>query len=245
MFIIAGHLRSSTRNCCIECLWVEVGSQYARRWRAFFTRLENLHGLDPGNPFHLWLLHTLFLNDVDRDGQTFRDEWNCHPISGPGTSNKSPKASGIVTRNIIVSHQSQDLRLLGQMRFGVYHEDSDQAEDDDDEAADVIASQQREYINHAAISIPTHRNPFDDHEAEVTFFTGLRKVVIQDITPDGFGLTPVEWPSDEYPPFETICVGRRKYVDISLADPVWFSRARLWCQAIHTLTFYLTNFGPL
>ena len=28
---------------------MEVDSQYARRWRAFFIRLENLHGLDPAN----------------------------------------------------------------------------------------------------------------------------------------------------------------------------------------------------
>ncbi|KAL4064716.1 hypothetical protein V8B97DRAFT_1875841, partial [Scleroderma yunnanense] len=27
----------STRNCCIKCLWVEVGSQFARCWQAFFT----------------------------------------------------------------------------------------------------------------------------------------------------------------------------------------------------------------
>jgi len=130
------------------------------------------------------------------------------------------------------------------MRFGVYHEDGDQVEEEyDDEAADVIASQQHEYINHAAISVPTHRNPFDHNEAEVTFFMGLREVVIQDVTPDGFGLTPVEWLSDEYPLFETIRVGRRKHVDISLANPVWYSRARLWSQAVSTLTFYLTNIG--
>ncbi|KAJ7798317.1 hypothetical protein B0H14DRAFT_2618014 [Mycena olivaceomarginata] len=35
-------------------LWVEVGSQFARRWRAFFYRLEALHGLDHTNPHHLW-----------------------------------------------------------------------------------------------------------------------------------------------------------------------------------------------
>ncbi|KIM52475.1 hypothetical protein SCLCIDRAFT_44408, partial [Scleroderma citrinum Foug A] len=138
----------STRNCHIERLWVEVGSQYARRW-----------------------------------------QWNCHPISGSDTNNKSPK----------------DLRLLGQMCFGVYHEDGDQIEEEyDDEVADVIASQQHEYINHAAISVPIHRNPFDHNEAEVTFFMGLCEVVIQDVTPDGFGLTPVEWLLDEYPLFETI-----------------------------------------
>ena len=31
---------SSTHNTQIERLWVEVGTQFARSWRAFFFRLE-------------------------------------------------------------------------------------------------------------------------------------------------------------------------------------------------------------
>ncbi|KAI5981790.1 hypothetical protein EDC04DRAFT_2593816 [Pisolithus marmoratus] len=213
---------SSTRNCRIERLWVEVGSQFARCWRAFFMRLENLHHLDPGNPAHLWLLHLLFLADIDSDCQAFQAEWNCHPISGPDTNNKSPK----------------DLRLLGQMRFGIYDEPSGEAEDE--QSVDAITCQQREYINHATIHVPTHGKPFSS-EAEVGFFMGLREVVAQDIIPDNFGLTPTEWPSDEYPLFEIIRVGRRKDVEISLADPIWYSRARLWCQALSVLSFYLAS----
>jgi len=34
--------------------------------------------LNPGDPNHLWLLHALFLDDIDEDCQVFRDEWNCH-----------------------------------------------------------------------------------------------------------------------------------------------------------------------
>ncbi|KAF8131304.1 hypothetical protein K438DRAFT_839559 [Mycena galopus ATCC 62051] len=75
---------SSTNNTRIERLWVEVGSQFARRWRAFFYRLEALHGLDRSNPRHLWLLHFLFLDRINADCETFRAEWNCHPISGKG-----------------------------------------------------------------------------------------------------------------------------------------------------------------
>lgn len=33
---------SSTRNTRIERLWLEVGTQFARAWRAFFSRLEDL-----------------------------------------------------------------------------------------------------------------------------------------------------------------------------------------------------------
>ncbi|KAJ7214025.1 hypothetical protein GGX14DRAFT_360623 [Mycena pura] len=75
---------SLTHNTRIERLWVEVGSQFARSWRAFFYRLEALHGLDRGNPHHLWLLHKLFLDLINDDCDEFRAEWNCHPILGEG-----------------------------------------------------------------------------------------------------------------------------------------------------------------
>lgn len=70
-------------------MWVEVGTQFAFRWRAFFTRLEARHHLDPSVPGHLWLLHVLFLDDINDDCDQFRDEWNHHPISRAG-KNQSP-----------------------------------------------------------------------------------------------------------------------------------------------------------
>src|SRR5689334_20600060 len=55
---------SSTFNTRIERLWVEVGTQFARSWRAFFTRLEKDHLLERTDPRHLWLLHRLFLQEI-------------------------------------------------------------------------------------------------------------------------------------------------------------------------------------
>lgn len=80
---------TSTRNTRIERMWVEMGSQFARRWRAFFTRLERLHHLNPEIPTHLWLLHFLFLDLIDADCQEFKRNWNAHPISGRG-GDRSP-----------------------------------------------------------------------------------------------------------------------------------------------------------
>jgi hypothetical protein len=71
-------------------VWVDVGTQFARSWRAFFYRLENLHSLDPKNKAHLWLLHFLFLEDINKDFQAFVQNWNHHPISGEG-HDKSPQ----------------------------------------------------------------------------------------------------------------------------------------------------------
>ena len=80
----------STRNTRIERLWVEVGSQFARRWRAFFTRLGELHHLDRKVPTHLWLLHHLFLDEINADCAQFVEEWNAHPVSGSDMHNMSP-----------------------------------------------------------------------------------------------------------------------------------------------------------
>jgi hypothetical protein len=82
----------STRNTRIERLWVEVGKHFARRWRAFFTRLEKHHDLDSRNPAHLWLLQLLFLKDINSDCDEFIQDWNAHPISGEG-HDKSPNVS--------------------------------------------------------------------------------------------------------------------------------------------------------
>jgi hypothetical protein len=81
---------SSTHNTRIERLWLEIGRHFARGWRAFFTRLERLYFLERENPHHIWLLHTLFLPDIQHDCNQFQEDWNSHPLSGKG-QNMSPQ----------------------------------------------------------------------------------------------------------------------------------------------------------
>jgi len=71
----------------------------------------------------------------------------------------------------------------------------------------------------------------------------LYEMTDQEILPDGFGLTPVEWELGHYPIFETIRLGRRrsKQLNVSLADGIWYERACLWCQALVCLTHFLEN----
>ena len=90
-FIYMSFCGRSTDNTRSERLWVELGTHFVRRWRVFLTRLEHLHGLDPKQPAHLWLLHFLFLDAINEDCWRFQDEWNSHPVSGRDTHNKSPK----------------------------------------------------------------------------------------------------------------------------------------------------------
>ena len=85
-------------------MWVEVGSQFVRRWRAFFYRLERLHHLERDNANHLWLLHYLFLSMINDDCKTFQEEWNAHPILGEG-HDQSPNVSNTLTEFSSGSHR--------------------------------------------------------------------------------------------------------------------------------------------
>ncbi|KAI6004357.1 hypothetical protein F5J12DRAFT_708103, partial [Pisolithus orientalis] len=109
------------------------------------------------------------------------------------------------------------------------------------DTANVIAHQQQVHINHEAMHVPLLRNLFRSDEDKLIFFSGLREVIAQDITPESFGLMPVEWGSDGHPTIESIHIGRcvAKDVDISLADSIWYSQACLWCQALSMLSYYL------
>lgn len=82
---------SSTRNTRIERIWVEVGRQFARRWKAFFLRLETRYHLNIADPHHLWLISILFLEDINKDYSLFVDEWNHHGLRT--TKEQTPSVS--------------------------------------------------------------------------------------------------------------------------------------------------------
>jgi hypothetical protein len=56
--------------------------------------------LNPQNATHLWLLHALFLDDINQDCADFQAEWNCHPIWGPDMNDKSPKVNSRLHSNL-------------------------------------------------------------------------------------------------------------------------------------------------
>ncbi|KAI1791268.1 hypothetical protein LXA43DRAFT_889400, partial [Ganoderma leucocontextum] len=244
---------SSTRNTRIERLWVEVGRFFCREWRAFFTRLERLHGLDRSNPHHLWLLHILFLSLINNDCRAFQDSWNAHPISGPDTNDMSPN----------------DMRLLGQTTHGVYRDDGadvhedvlhavygtteqhprrlshqtgaghppEEEESDDDDAPQQnvpsIPFGQDAHIRHEPVPVADHRSPFDDAEAEWQFLESVQILVDTPGVPEGYGID-AEY---EYEVFEMIRSGRRgrKELTIELPPHIWLPRTELWVKALHLL----------
>ncbi|KAJ7144675.1 hypothetical protein C8R46DRAFT_1159249 [Mycena filopes] len=254
---------SSTHNTRIERLWVEVGSQFARRWRAFFYRLEALHRLDRTNANHLWLLHRLFLDDINRDCAEFQVQWNAHPISGAG-HDQSPN----------------DMFLLGQLENGVYLDDcvgvhpdviaelygthgavmrrapgetgAGQLDDEDvpttfDDRIDLdeegwedmiegIDAANSHHFHHAPVPVPKHNNPFSEDTLPI-FDAALAEAHRLLVVPAGYGLLPDEWENGAYPAFEILKSGRKgsKELRVALPDVLWRARAELWGRALATL----------
>ena len=72
----------------------------------------------------------------------------------------------------------------------------------------------------------------------------LECVILEDITPTGYGLLPEEFAEEDgEPATEYIPIGQRgtRFVTISLAEPIWTTWAKIWCQALATLTAFETR----
>ncbi|KAG1908800.1 uncharacterized protein F5891DRAFT_937297 [Suillus fuscotomentosus] len=204
---------SSTRNSHIEWLWVEVGTQFAHRWRGFFTRLERLHKLDIDKPGHIWLLSVLFSSALNDDCQQFQQEWNSHPIRGSETNNRSP----------------QDMHLLGQALLGIYEDEfegihpatlqryygihgretirhlnqtgaghpNDELENEEDGVIHRIEQDQENNVQHDAIDVPDGNTPFLNEDDENIFFEILDEVITEGTIPVGYNLQEGEDDYDE------------------------------------------------
>ncbi|KAJ7037274.1 hypothetical protein C8F04DRAFT_952970 [Mycena alexandri] len=244
---------SFTHNTRIERMWVEVGVQFARQWRAFFTRLGDLHRLDRHNPHHIWLLHRLFLANLNDNCHELQAQWNAHPISGRGTSDQSPA----------------DLRFMGQLNDGVYASDpmdsvhpdtlnryygvdgteqvrqpgqtgTGHPEDEDEDIANAVAEDLAHNIRHPAIKVARHNNPFRSAQVEANFFVALGQIVQHGIVPAGFGVLEEEWENTAYPVMEAINPGTRgQEIIIALPREIWLPRAILFAQGLDAMTRFL------
>jgi hypothetical protein len=73
-------LSRSVHNIRIERLWVDVTAGFLRKWKDFFLDLELHEGLDVELDTHVWLLHHLFLPEIDADAQEWAGAWNSHKL---------------------------------------------------------------------------------------------------------------------------------------------------------------------
>ncbi|KAL0572964.1 hypothetical protein V5O48_008995 [Marasmius crinis-equi] len=81
----------SVHNTRIERLWYDVTHHFGKKWRDFFSALEVHDGLNPNSPGHIWLLHHLFLFQVDLDAQEWAHSWNVHPMRLTRERDRSPR----------------------------------------------------------------------------------------------------------------------------------------------------------
>jgi hypothetical protein len=61
-------------------MWVDMMQAFGRKWKLFFIKLEEFHGLVPTCNRHIWLLHHLFLNQINANAQDFVLAWNHHKM---------------------------------------------------------------------------------------------------------------------------------------------------------------------
>lgn len=80
----------SVHNVRIERLWVDLTTTLGAKWAEFFQMLEVQYGLDPNNNHHLWLLHYLYLPEINAELDFFVETWNHHRIQIRGQPNRSP-----------------------------------------------------------------------------------------------------------------------------------------------------------
>jgi hypothetical protein len=69
---------------------VDVTKQFGAKWAEFFKLLEVQHELDPSNPYHIWLLHTLFLDTINDKVDFFVRNWNAHRLQMAHKRSRSP-----------------------------------------------------------------------------------------------------------------------------------------------------------
>ncbi|KAF7793294.1 hypothetical protein EIP86_004406 [Pleurotus ostreatoroseus] len=145
------------------------------------------------------------------------------------------KPNGILTQYLA---QTQDLRFLGQIKFGIYAEDysnEDEVHPDttaefrlahvDDiedklpnaqDLADYVEECERTNLRHDGIPVPRHTNPFQTPEELEDYLALLQRVKSVDADSEGFGVELIDAP--DYPVSEHIIFGRggRKELEIPL-----------------------------
>ncbi|KAF8550006.1 hypothetical protein OG21DRAFT_1478686 [Imleria badia] len=225
-----------------------IKSQFVQQWRAFFTRLERLHGLDINKFRHIWLLQLLCLDAINQDCMEFQMEWNLHLIAGPTTNNRSP----------------QDLQLLSIATHGTYSDEYDGIDPHVIECYYGIHG--REVIWHPGHTSAGHPDDEDlskghhlisqieddqqqhvHHDTdEARFFGMLETIIIEGIIPEGYGCLPGELDDEDAEMIEVLEFGLwgKKHISISLTEPIW-SRTKLWAQALDILSgFNVTGCCP-
>ncbi|KAF8824944.1 hypothetical protein HHX47_DHR7000552 [Lentinula edodes] len=81
----------SVHNVRIERLWVDVSHYVSQHWHDAFTALEVHHDLDVQNVNHIWLIHHLFLRQINDSLAFWAESWNSHRVRKNNGPSRSPE----------------------------------------------------------------------------------------------------------------------------------------------------------
>lgn len=117
----------SVHNIRIERLWVEVGRTIVAKWKPFFESLEAFHGLRVDSAAHLWLIHHLFLDNINDDIHEWAEDWNSHIMRLKGQKDRAPRDMFLIglRRRLAVEEEVriQEEDIDDVERFGIDWED--------------------------------------------------------------------------------------------------------------------------
>jgi hypothetical protein len=77
-------------NTRSERLWFDLVNDLSHKWQTFFQDLETHHGMNAEAGDHIWLLHYLFLEELNCKLDQWAQGWNHHKMQLKGEENKSP-----------------------------------------------------------------------------------------------------------------------------------------------------------
>jgi len=173
------HCRS-VHNIRIERLWVDVTAGFGSKWKLFFQALELHDGLNTDSDSHIWLLHHLFLSEINQDALKWAEAWNQHTLSIRGERDRSPRdmwffgmlqngVRGVQGTEELPDEQMDGADLLGygvdwaaleEERIRAHHDEFNQ----DPVANNPFMTHEPEHLSHVEVKAPTC--PLTDEQLE-------------------------------------------------------------------------------
>ncbi|KAG6848987.1 hypothetical protein H0H93_012214 [Arthromyces matolae] len=172
----------SVHNIRIERLWRDITRHWGSKWKNFFLDLEANNELDITEDAQIWLLHTLFLPQINDDAATWARGWNSHNVRINGQRERSPSDMfffGQLEHGIRdLEIEANDIDVLEQEEIALFGVDWEDMEENDilrhhsnNNAElvdlDVPSIHTRQPRHMSSVEVPFTNSPFTEEEEEI------------------------------------------------------------------------------